>query len=79
MMEIIKNCMNTNLTLAKYDLKHNEIGDAQIDQLTEILSTTAKHVQMIMLSQWLQSEAYNRLQEAMAANKPAKGKKGKKK
>lgn len=50
--------MNRNTTLAKYDLKHNEIEDAGIAKLTEVLKV-ARHVQMIMLSEWLMSEAMN--------------------
>ena len=79
MMAAIKHCMTTNTTLAKYDLKHNAMEDAGIEELTTILGT-CKHVTMIMLSEWLMSEAMTKLQDAILANKPAKGKKkGKKK
>ena len=75
---VIENCMKTNETLTKYDIKHNEINDEGIVKLTEVLRE-ARHVQMIMLSEWIMSEAMNEFNEAMVANKPAKGKKGKKK
>ena len=77
-MAAIKNCMTTNLLLAKYDIKHNSIEDEGLDQLTEILGT-ARHVSMVMVSEWLMSESFTKLQDALVANKPAKGKKGKKK
>ena len=44
MMAVIENCMTRNTTLAKYDLKHNEIEDAGIEKLTEILKGPARHV-----------------------------------
>jgi len=52
MMQAIKNCMLSNITLAKYDFKHNEMEDAQLLQFTEILGQ-ARHVEMIMLSEWI--------------------------
>ena len=79
MLNVIENCMTRNTLLAKYDLKHNEIDDAGIAKLTEVLKGPARHVQLIMLSEWLMSEVMNEFNEAVLANKPAKGKKGKKK
>lgn len=52
--------MITNDRLAKYDLKHNSIDDAGIEELCEILGL-ARHVSMVMLSEWLMSEAFTKL------------------
>ena len=76
MLATIENCMKSNLVLAKYDIKHNTIEDAGIVKLTEMLKVY-RHVQMIALSEWIRSEVIEAFNEAMTANKPAKGKKGK--
>ena len=74
----MKIAMVTNIKINKYDLKHNAITDDGIEALVEILGE-AKHVQMLTVSEWITSEAFQQLLDALAANKPAKGKKGKKK
>ena len=68
--------MNSNTTLAKYDLKHNNISEDGMTELCTILGES-KHVSMVTLSEWISSDMMTMLQEALAANKPAKGKKGK--
>ena len=42
-LSVLENCMKTNQTLAKYDIKHNEIDEAGIVKLTEVLKV-APHV-----------------------------------
>ena len=52
--------------------------DDGVNSLCEIIKE-AKHVQQIQLSEWISGEAMTQLMDTLAANKPAKGKKGKKK
>ena len=70
--------MCSNSTLTSYDLKHNQMSEEGVEELCNIVQE-AKHVQAITLSEWITSDAMNMLVETLAANKPAKGKKGKKK
>lgn len=77
-LDAMKFAMTTNKTLGKYDLKHNAMSDEGVEFICEILKE-ANHVSMIVLSEWITGEAQNMLTEALAANKPVKGKKGKKK
>ena len=78
MLNALRLAMTNNKTLTKYDLKHNSMEEEGVEALCKILAD-AKHVQGVQLSEWISGEAMNQLQEALAANKPAKGKKGKKK
>jgi len=70
--------MKNNTTLGKYDLKHNTISEEGIEKIVEILGQ-ANHVNTVTMSEFISEGAMNMLTEALAANKPAKGKKGKKK
>ena len=74
----IKMSFTMNQTLGRYDLKHNDISEEGIEEICSVLGE-AKHVNVVTLSEWITGDAMNMLQEALAANKPAKGKKGKKK
>ena len=74
----MKLAMTRNKTLGKYDLKHNSVSEEGVDEICDIL-TEAKHVTSLQLSEWITGEAMTKLIETLAANKPAKGKKGKKK
>ena len=74
----MKFCLVKNKTLTKYDFKHNNITDDGVEAIIEIL-TTATHVFEVGISEWVNEETYEKLQKALANNKPKKGKKGKKK
>ena len=74
----MKIAMVTNQKITKYDLKHNAITDDGIEGLVEVL-VEARHVQQLSVSEGITSDAFQQLVDALAANKPAKGKKGKKK
>lgn len=74
----MKMAMKSNTTLGKYDLKHNAISDEGIEEICKILGE-ANHVNQVTMSEFISADAMNMLTEALAANKPAKGKKGKKK
>ena len=78
MLDSLKLAMTQNTTLGRYDIKHNTISEEGIDRIVEILGE-AKHVNMVTMSEFISEDAMNRLTDALAANKPAKGKKGKKK
>ena len=77
-MASMRLAMTQNTTLGKYDIKHNSISDDGINTICEIIAE-AKHVNMITMSEFVSGEAMEQLCTALAANKPAKGKKGKKK
>ena len=47
--------MNSNTTLAKYDLKHNNISEDGMTELCTILGES-KHVSMVTLSEWISSD-----------------------
>jgi hypothetical protein len=70
--------MTKNKKLSKYDLKHNNITDDGVDVLCEILEK-ANHVFECEISEWVQEETLAKLEARLSANKPKKGKKGKKK
>ena len=74
----MKMAMISNKVLGKYDLKHNSISEEGIEEICKILEE-ATHVQNIAMSEWITSDGMNMLQEALAKNKPVKGKKGGKK
>ena len=76
---MLRLAMTSNTTLTKYDLKHNSMEEEGVEELCKIVGE-AKHVQAISLSEWISGDSMTALTEALAANKPAKGKKkGKKK
>lgn len=74
----MKFCLVKNKTLPRYDFKHNNITDDGVEAIIEIL-TMANHVSEVGISEWINEETYEKLQKALLANKPKKGKKGKKK
>jgi len=74
----MKFCMVKNKNLPRYDFKHNNITDDGVEAIIEILGA-ASHVTEVGISEWVNEETYEKLQKALVANKPKKGKKGKKK
>jgi len=72
-------CMTSNKKLSKYNLKHNNITDDGVDYIADKILPEAPHVFEIDLSEWMQEETLAKLNERLSANKPKKGKKGKKK
>ena len=54
------------------------MSEEGIETLISIIED-AKHVNQITVSEFISGESMNNLMEALAKNKPAKGKKGKKK
>jgi hypothetical protein len=70
--------MRNNVKLSKYDLKHNNITDDGVDKICETLKE-ANHIFEIEISEWVNEETLAKLNERLAANKPKKGKKSKKK
>jgi hypothetical protein len=74
----IKFCLVKNKALPRYDFKHNNITDDGVDAIIEILAV-ATHVVEVGISEWVNEETYEKLQKALVANKPKKGKKGGKK
>lgn len=78
-MEALKKSMYSNEVLGKYDLKHNQFSnEGSIEKICDYLAE-ARHVSQITMSEFISETEMNMLTEALAANKPAKGKKGKKK
>ena len=76
-MAAMRKAMTTNIKLGKYEMQHNTNSEGFIEELIEILEE-AKHVSQIGMSH--RSEELQELfNVALAKNKPAKGKKGKKK
>ena len=78
MLENLQFCMINNKKLSKYDLKHNNITDDGVDKICEFL-LEANHIFEIEISEWVNVETLNKLADRLSANKPKKGKKGKKK
>ena len=74
----MKFAMTSNTVLAKYNMTHNTVSEEGVEEICAILGE-AKHVQTCMLSEFISEESNTLLMEALAANKPTKGKKGKKK
>lgn len=70
--------MTNNKKLVKYDLKHNNITDDGVDKICEFLEQSP-HVFELEVSEWINEETMQKLQDRLTANKPKKGKKGKKK
>jgi Ran GTPase-activating protein (RanGAP) involved in mRNA processing and transport len=70
-------CMSENSKLTKYDLKHNNITDSGVERLAVVIKE-ASHVCEVEVSEWINEETMTKLTEALAGNKPKKGKKGKK-
>ena len=77
-MAAMKQAMCNNTNLGRYDLKHNAMSEEGIQTLISIIEE-ATHVNQITVSEFISGESMNDLMEALAKNKPAKGKKGKKK
>ena len=74
----MKFAMTSNTVLAKYNMTHNTVSEEGVEEICAILAE-AKHVQSLVLSEFISEESNNMLMEALASNKPQKGKKGKKK
>lgn len=77
-LEAMHHCMTKNKLLLRYDFKNNQITDDGIYRICEILGD-ASHVIEVEVPPWIELETLNALKEAIAKNKPGKGKKKKKK
>ena len=78
MLDSLETCWGRNKTLGRYDLKHNNITDDGVDRLIAMLGE-APHVYEVEISEWINEETMELFNKALVANKPKKGKKGKKK
>ena len=78
-LEHLEFCMTSNKKLSKYILKHNNITDDGVDFIADQILPNAQHVFEVEISEWVNEKTMEKLQLALAANKPKKGKKGKKK
>jgi hypothetical protein len=68
-----------NKVLAKYDLQHNTIEDEGVLKIAAALKVSP-HVSDVAISEYVSEDVLTQFKEAIAANKPKKGKrKGKKK
>lgn len=78
-MEALHECFVKNKVLAKYDLSHNTMEDDGVLKIVTALKSSP-HVSEVLISEYVSEEVLAQFKEAIAANKPKKGKrKGKKK
>jgi hypothetical protein len=75
--EAMLNCFTTNTKLAKYDFKFNEFSMDGVETLSTEIIPAATHVQDVEISGIITEEARAALKDALAANKPKKGGRGK--
>ena len=78
-MDAMLLAFKTNQTLLRYDFKFNQFTEKGIERLITELIPAAKHIQDVELSCVLADETRQALTAALAANKPKKGRKGRKK
>lgn len=77
-MDAMHSCFVINKRLTRYDLKNNVIKDEGVHRIIEALGE-APHVIEVEISGAIEEETFAAYKEAIAANKPGKKKKGKKK
>lgn len=77
-MDALHKCFITNKRLTRYDVKNNDIKDEGVQRIIEALGE-APHVIEVEISGAIEEETFLAFKDAIAANKPGKKKKGKKK
>lgn len=77
-MDAIHKCFITNKKLTRYDLKNNDIKDEGVFRIIDALGE-APHVIEVEISGAIEETTFAAYKDALAANKPGKKKKGKKK
>jgi Ran GTPase-activating protein (RanGAP) involved in mRNA processing and transport len=75
-MEALLDCMVKNKVLVRYDLQYNVMTDEGVLKIVEFLGQ-APHVCEISIAEFVSEETLLAFRDAIAANKPKKGKKGK--
>lgn len=78
-MNAMKMAMTINKTLTRYDLKFNNVSEDGIDVLVQDIIPNATHIADVELSNVVSEEKRAEFVAVLAANKPKKGGKGKKK
>jgi len=78
-MEALHNAFEKNKVLVKYDLQHNTLEDEGVLKIAAALKVSP-HVCEVSISEYVSEDVLTQFRDAIAANKPKKGKrKGKKK
>lgn len=77
-MDAMHKCFITNKKLTRYDLKNNDIKDEGVFRIIDALGE-APHVIEVEISGAIEETTFAAYKDAIAANKPGKKKKGKKK
>lgn len=77
-LKAIEFCFENNTTLKKYDFRYNNITENGLKTMTRILTEKANHVFEIEIPERIDDkETFKEFREALALNKPRKGKKKK--